>query len=131
MGTFVSHDLCSSYNFLVCAFSVVTGIEMENKYIIKNTMGQQVYFAAERRQRKYISFSRNLLFFFYLESDCYKRQCCGPARPFSMSIMDNTQREVLHMERPLRCQGFCCPCSLQLMEVKGPDNSVLGFIKEK
>ncbi|XP_065834240.1 phospholipid scramblase 1-like [Oscarella lobularis] len=91
---------------------IVTGIEMENKYIIKNTMGQQVYFAAE-------------------QSDCYKRQCCGPARPFSMSIMDNTQREVLHMERPLRCQGFCCPCSLQLMEVKGPDNSVLGFIKEK
>ncbi|XP_065834356.1 phospholipid scramblase 1-like [Oscarella lobularis] len=91
---------------------VMTGFEMENRYIVKNTMGQQVYFAAEK-------------------SDCYPRQWCGAARPFSMSILDNFQREVLHFERPFRCQGRLCPCSLQVMEVQGPDKSVLGFIKEK
>eukprot|EP00118_Oscarella_pearsei_P017323 m.171010 g.171010 ORF g.171010 m.171010 type:complete len:251 (+) comp39047_c0_seq45:48-800(+) len=91
---------------------LVTGFETENKYIIKNTMGQQVYFAAEK-------------------SDCYPRQWCGPSRPFSMSILDNYQREVLHFERPLRCQGRFYPCCLQIMEIQGPDRAPLGFIKEK
>lgn len=29
------------------------------------------------------------------ESDCCVRQWCGPSRPFSMAILDNTQREVI------------------------------------
>ena len=34
---------CSLY------FAVVTGWETENKYRVRNTLGQQVYFAAERK----------------------------------------------------------------------------------
>ena len=33
-----------------CTLIVMTGFEMENRYIVKNTMGQQVYFAAESTQ---------------------------------------------------------------------------------
>lgn len=31
-------------------FAVVTGWETENKYRVRNTLGQQVYFAAERKK---------------------------------------------------------------------------------
>ena len=44
--------------------------ETSNRYAIKNSVGQQVYFAAE-------------------ESDTCHRQCCGPARGFVMHITDN------------------------------------------
>merc|ERR1711908_237228 len=54
---------------------VLTGFETQNKYKILNSMGQQVYFAAE-------------------ESDRCTRQCCGPLRSFEMTILDNNSREV-------------------------------------
>lgn len=28
------------------------------------------------------------------DSNCFLRQFCGPVRPFEMTIMDNTQKEV-------------------------------------
>ena len=34
------------------------------------------------------------LIFKNIESDCLTRQCCGPLRPFEMTIEDNMQREV-------------------------------------
>ncbi len=36
-----------------------------------------------------------------------QRQCCGPGREFSMSITDNTQREVsmAHKIDGLNCEG--------------------------
>ena len=37
----------SYYFFNLCA--VVTGFETENKYLVRNTLGQQVYFAAESK----------------------------------------------------------------------------------
>lgn len=51
-------------------FEVVTDWETPNKYAIKNTMGQQVYFAAE-------------------ESGECMRQCCSSDRGFVMHITDN------------------------------------------
>jgi hypothetical protein len=90
---------------------VLTGFETANKYRIRNTLGQQVYFAAE-------------------QSDCLTRQCCGQARPFSMAILDNTQREVIHIERPLRCQSLCCFCCLQQIEVQSPPGTVVGYVKQ-
>lgn len=36
-------------NYSVFYFAVVTGWETENKYRVRNTLGQQVYFAAERK----------------------------------------------------------------------------------
>ena len=52
-------------------YLVFTNWETSNRYAIKNSMGQQVYFAAE-------------------ESDTCHRQCCGADRGFTMHITDNT-----------------------------------------
>ena len=73
------------------------------------------------------------LFFFFLhiDTDCCTRQCCGPARPFDMKILDNSQREVIHLNRPLRCTGCCCPCFLQEVEVTAPPGTPIGYIVQK
>ena len=44
-----------------------TGFETANKYKVLNSMGQQVFFAAEK-------------------NDCCTRQCCGPLREFEMAL---------------------------------------------
>ncbi|XP_029206518.1 phospholipid scramblase 2-like [Acropora muricata] len=89
-----------------------TGFESNNKYKVCNSMGQQVYFAAE-------------------DTDCCTRQCCGPGRPFEMRIFDNYQREVIHLSRPLRCQCCCFPCCLQEIEVQSPPGTVIGYVEQK
>ncbi|XP_041483617.1 phospholipid scramblase 2-like isoform X2 [Lytechinus variegatus] len=88
-----------------------TGFETANKYEIKNTVGQQVYFAAE-------------------DSDCCTRNCCGKSRCFDMKILDNTQREVIHIERPLRCTTCWCPCCLQTITVSSPPGTVIGYVNQ-
>lgn len=55
--------------FFAC-FLVFVNWETSNRYVLKNSVGQQVYFAAE-------------------ESDTCHRQCCGPGRGFVMHITDN------------------------------------------
>ena len=87
-----------------------TGFETANKFTIRNTLGQTVYFAAE-------------------DTDCCTRNCCGPIRPFNMKILDHSQREVIHLDRPLRCQSCCFPCCLQRMEVRS-GGTLLGSIKQ-
>lgn len=87
-----------------------TGFETANKYTIKNSLGQKVYFAVE-------------------DTDCCTRNCCGPVRPFDMKIMDHNQREVIHLDRPLRCQSCLFPCCLQEMEVLS-NHSLLGMVKQ-
>merc|ERR1739844_620969 len=89
-----------------------TGFETANKYKIFNSLGQQVYIAKE-------------------DTDCCTRQCCGPIRPFDMNICDNQGMEVIHLNRPLRCQACCFPCCLQEMEVSSPPGSVIGTIEQK
>jgi len=88
------------------------GCETKNKYKIKNTLGQNIYKAKE-------------------DTDCCTRNCCGPARPFDMTIKDNEDREVIHLQRPLRCQTCCFPCCLQEMEVSSPPGSVIGTIEQE
>ncbi|XP_070539282.1 phospholipid scramblase 2-like [Ptychodera flava] len=88
-----------------------TGFETNNKYGIKNSMGQRIYFAAE-------------------DTDCCTRQCCGSARPFEMKILDNSQREVIHLSRPLRCSSCWYPCCLQELEVQSPPGTVVGYVKQ-
>ncbi|XP_031567694.1 phospholipid scramblase 2-like [Actinia tenebrosa] len=85
-----------------------TGFETNNKYEVKNNMGQQIYFAAE-------------------DTDCCTRQCCGPGRPFDMKILDNYQREVIHLTRPLRCSSCWFPCCLQEIEVQSPPGTIVGY----
>ena len=44
------NDCYDTWNFFGFRFAVVTGWETENKYRVRNTLGQQVYFAAERKK---------------------------------------------------------------------------------
>lgn len=71
------------------------GFETQNKYTIKNSMGQKVYKAVE-------------------DTDCCSRNCCGPNRPFDIKLTDNAGNEVIHLQRDLRCSSCCCPCCLQV-----------------
>ncbi|XP_055304777.1 phospholipid scramblase 1-like isoform X2 [Sitodiplosis mosellana] len=86
---------------------VITGIETNNQYEIKNTLGQRVYFAAE-------------------DNDCCTLNCCGPSRPFDMKIFDVNQREVMRFDRPLACSSCCFPCCLQSLVVSAPVGNVIG-----
>jgi len=91
---------------------IVTSFDTENKYHIKNTLGQPIYSAQE-------------------ESDCCSRLFCGPIRPFDMKIVDNFGKEVIHLNRPLAC-GMCCfPHCLQRIEVSAPPGTVIGTVEQE
>jgi len=93
-----------------------TSWEGANKYQIKNSLGQQIYFAAE-------------------ESDTCQRQCCGPQRGFTIHITDNNQQEVIRVTRPFKCWSGCnccagmdcCSCEV---EVEAPVGTVVGSVKQ-
>ncbi|CAH1264616.1 phospholipid scramblase 1-like isoform X3 [Branchiostoma lanceolatum] len=87
------------------------GIEGNNKYKIKNSMGQKVYFAAEK-------------------NDCCSRQCCGNVRSFEMKVYDNNKQEVIHFSRPLRCMNCWAVCCLQELEVQAPPGNTIGWVKQ-
>ncbi|CAH1781696.1 unnamed protein product, partial [Owenia fusiformis] len=88
-----------------------TGFETNNKYEIKNSMGQRVYFAAE-------------------DTNCCTRNCCGKERPFEIQIMDNAGREVIHLSSPLRCDTCWFPCCLKKVEVSAPAGQVVGYVQQ-
>lgn len=88
-----------------------TGFETKNKYTIKDAAGQKIFWAAE-------------------DSGCCNRNCCGSIRGFDMQIMDAHQNEVIHINRPLRCQSCWFPCCLQSMEVSSPPGTVIGTIEQ-
>ncbi|XP_071534250.1 phospholipid scramblase 1-like [Panulirus ornatus] len=93
-------------------FELLSGCEMNNKYVLKNTLGQQFLFAKE-------------------DTDCLTRQCCGPLRGFEMALMDNQEQEVLHLSRPLSCDSCCCACCLQSIEISSPPGTVLGSVHQE
>ncbi|XP_018609250.1 phospholipid scramblase 1-like isoform X2 [Scleropages formosus] len=88
---------------------VMLGWEMNNKYVVKNSLGQQVFFVVE-------------------ENDCCNRNCCGPMRSFVLHVQDNFGQEILTLTRPLKCSSCCFPCCLQQLEVQGPPGNTIGFI---
>lgn len=73
---------------------VILGTETSNKYEIKNSLGQRIYFAVE-------------------ESICFNRTFCSTLRSCTLKITDNSGREVITVNRPLRCNSCWCPCYLQ------------------
>uniref|UniRef100_A0A8C2N0I9 Phospholipid scramblase n=1 Tax=Cricetulus griseus TaxID=10029 RepID=A0A8C2N0I9_CRIGR len=90
---------------------VLTGFETNNKYEIKNSLGQRVYFAVE-------------------DTDCCTRNCCGASRPFTLRILDNLGQEVMTLERPLRCSSCCFPCCLQEIEIQAPPGVPVGYVTQ-
>ncbi|XP_022914407.1 phospholipid scramblase 2-like isoform X2 [Onthophagus taurus] len=91
---------------------VITGYESKNKFSIRNSLGQKVYYAVE-------------------DNDCCTRNCCGPLRPFDMKILDNYGHEVIHLHRPLACDSCLFPCCLQSMEVSSPPGNVVGSVEQE
>ncbi|XP_012660372.1 phospholipid scramblase 1-like [Otolemur garnettii] len=89
----------------------ISGFETNNIYEIQNSFGQRIYFATEA-------------------TPCCTRLCCGPARPFTLRIIDNMRREVITLERPLRCSSCCCPCCLQEVEVQAPPGVPVGYVTQ-
>ena len=89
-----------------------TSFETQNKYTVKNTLGQKVYSAKE-------------------DSGCCSRQFCGNMRSFDMKIVDNLGNEVIHLNRPLACGSCFFPCCLQKMEVTSPPGSLIGSIEQE
>ncbi|KAF5289905.1 hypothetical protein FQR65_LT11716 [Abscondita terminalis] len=89
-----------------------TGFETQNKYSIKNSLGQKVFYAGEN-------------------SDCCTRNCCGPLRSFEMRIYDNYKNHVMSFQRPFACMSCWCPCCLQSMEISSPPGTIIGSIEQK
>ncbi|XP_050348171.1 phospholipid scramblase 1 isoform X2 [Nymphalis io] len=87
------------------------GFETNNKYTIKNNLGQKVYHAVE-------------------DNDCCTRNCCGPLRPFHLKIMDNMSNEVIHLHRPLACDTCLCPLFMQNLQVSSPPGTHIGSVEQ-
>ncbi|KAH8035556.1 hypothetical protein HPB51_006312 [Rhipicephalus microplus] len=79
----------------VSALAVLVPYEQQNKYVVKNTMGQFIFMANE-------------------ESDLASRCCLGSCRPFEMALLDYRSVEVMRLYRPLRCDSCLCFCCLQV-----------------
>ena len=93
-------------------FELMTGYETENKYVVRNALGQNVYGAFE-------------------QSDCCGRYWCGNIRSFDMNIVDNLGHEVIHLNRPLACGSCCFPCCLQKLEVSSPPGNLIGSVEQE
>ncbi|XP_057232524.1 phospholipid scramblase 1-like [Malurus melanocephalus] len=85
------------------------GLETNNKYEIKNSLGQRVYFAEE-------------------DDSCCYRDCYGSSRPFTIRLTDSLGHEVITLHRPDRCSSCCCPCCLEELEVQAPPGTVVGYV---
>ncbi|KAG7260972.1 hypothetical protein CRUP_032329 [Coryphaenoides rupestris] len=57
----------------------LVGSRATNKYEVRNTLGQNVFYAVE-------------------ENDCLSRQCCGPLRSFTIRVLDNYGHEIITLE---------------------------------
>nr|XP_051674658.1 phospholipid scramblase family member 5 isoform X3 [Oryctolagus cuniculus] len=91
---------------------MILGTETSNKYEIKNSFGQRIYFAVE-------------------ESICFNRTFCSTLRSCTLRITDNSGREVITVNRPLRCNSCWCPCYLQELEIEAPPGTIVGYVAQK
>lgn len=91
---------------------VLTKYESNNKFTIKNSLGEKIFWAIEK-------------------NDCCTRNFCGSKRPTEIKIVDVTKNCVIKLKRPLRYKGCCFPCFLQRMEIFSPPGILIGTIEQK
>ncbi|CAB3408750.1 unnamed protein product [Caenorhabditis bovis] len=98
---------------------MVSNWEISNRYVLKNSNGQQAFYAFE-------------------ESEFCERQCCGPVRGFTMHIVDNFKREVLTLRRDFKtaiafgCGACACSRSCQNeCTISSPSAGLLGTIRQR
>lgn len=97
-------------------FEVVTGIETNNKYAIKNSLGQQCYFAYEK-------------------TDPAMRICCGAERGFKFIVVDNAGAEIMRITREFKCCAGCCWCAYKdcgawEIQVEAPVGNVISTVRQ-
>jgi len=93
---------------------VLTGWETNNKYAVKNSLGQHIFMIKE-------------------DTDACSRQCHGSARAFDMRVLDSYDREVAHFYRPFKCGAWwCCGCGCCLQEIviESPPGHAIGFVRQ-
>jgi hypothetical protein len=76
LNTFTQLILCQVVELL----EAFTGWDTNNKYAIKNSMGQQIFYAFE-------------------ETGWCMRCCCGPRRGFLLHIVDNYNKVVKNYKK--------------------------------
>lgn len=93
---------------------MISGFESCNRYEVKNTLGQLVYFAVE-------------------ENDDFTLNCYGTLRPFTIKLFDSMSQVVMQLSRTFQCDICCCPClcCLQQLEVQAPPGTIIGYMKQK
>ncbi|XP_033107263.1 phospholipid scramblase 1-like [Anneissia japonica] len=95
---------------------VLTGFETKNRYAIKNSLGQQVFFAME-------------------ESSCLMRNCCQEHRGFILHLTDNFGQEVIRVSREFKCCAGCCwcadtKCCAYEVVIESPPGTPVGYMRQ-
>ncbi|XP_067118478.1 phospholipid scramblase 1-like [Centruroides vittatus] len=90
---------------------IMSGLEGNYRYIVKNRFGELIYAAAET-------------------ATPFKRQCLGTCREFHLKIIDSSGQEVIHVHRPCRCNCWCFPWNSQIIEVEAPVGTIIGRVTE-
>lgn len=94
-----------------------TGWDTNNKYCIKNSAGQQAYYAVE-------------------DTDTCMRVCCGNQRGFQINVLDNMQNVVMRISREFKCCTGCCWCAGMCdhcafeVTIEAPVGQVVGYVKQ-
>jgi len=98
------------------AMEVMTGWDMNNRFQIKNSLGQQCYYAAEDTE------------------DCH-RMICGNKRGFHMNITDNAGHQVFQVNREFKFCAGCCwfadkDCCSWDVQVETTPGNIIGIIAQ-
>lgn len=95
-----------------------TGWHENNRYVLRNIGGQQIYYAFE-------------------QTDCCMRYWCKQGRGFTIHIVDNFNQEVLRVSREFKCMtgccwcAGCCDCCAYEVKVETPNGQVMGYVRQK
>ncbi|XP_027731874.1 phospholipid scramblase 4 [Vombatus ursinus] len=93
---------------------LMTRFESNNRYEVKNSMGQMVYMVLE-------------------DTDDITRNTYHSLRPFVIRVIDCMGREIMRLQRPLRytCCCSCCSDTMQELEVQSPPGVPLGYVMQQ
>ncbi|XP_026486588.2 uncharacterized protein LOC113393760 [Vanessa tameamea] len=91
---------------------LTSGINSENRYIVKVPHGESLYIASEVSSKT-------------------QRNLCGMGRAFVMHLHDSTRQEALVLQRRLAAASCLFPCRLQEMRVITPPGDYIGRIQQQ